>query len=158
MKAPHFSSSVKDLHDLSSVSDKSTNISKTKQLSEETTSNLLKWISQLTDKRRQFRKKYRCSNLLAETVLSNALKTVKRDLNKKQEEKRHKLKQFSYQLTVHTTPLASPPAGIYKSNEPASRDFLCKEPSPCAAEIDDAVKSSIQSLDKFFNGLSQVKV
>jgi len=140
MKAPQFTSSVKDIDELSSVSDSSKPITK---LREETTSDLLKWISQITDKRRRIRKKTRCSNLFAETVLSNAIKVAKTELAKKQEEKRRKLKSFTYQLKITSQ--------ICPSSE---REFLCKDSSP---ELDDEVKSCIASLDSFFNELNQVK-
>ena len=144
MKAPQFSSSVTNIDELHCLNESSKPITK---LREETTSELLKWISQITDKRRRIRKKTRCSNLLAETVLSNAIRVAKSELAKKQEEKRRKLKSFTYQLKVTSQ--------ICPSSE---RDFLCKESySSSSPELDDQVKSCIASLDSFFNELNQVK-
>lgn len=58
------------------------------------TAGLLKWISDCTIKRRQIRRQTRCSNLLAEAVLSSALSKAKKDLAHKQEEKRNKIRLF----------------------------------------------------------------
>lgn len=58
------------------------------------TAGLLKWISDVTIKRRQIRRSTRCSNLLAEAILSNALRKAKKDLAHKQEEKRNRIRLF----------------------------------------------------------------
>lgn len=61
---------------------------------EQNTAELLKWISDVTIKRRQIRRTTRCSNLFAEAILSSALRKAKKDLAHKQEEKRKKLRLF----------------------------------------------------------------
>lgn len=61
---------------------------------EQSTAELLKWISNCTIKRRQIRRSTHCSNLLAEAILSSALRKAKKDLAHKQEEKRRKLRLF----------------------------------------------------------------
>lgn len=61
---------------------------------DQSTAELLKWISDVTIKRRQIRRSTHCSNLFAEAVLSSALRKAKRDLAQKQEEKRRKLRLF----------------------------------------------------------------
>jgi hypothetical protein len=138
MKAPQFYSSVKSIDEVTSGVTKGTT-----RLQEETTSELLKWISQITIRRKQIRKKTRCSNLLAEAVLSNTIRAAQTELARKQEEKRRKLKSFSYQLKITSQLCTS-----------SERDFLCKNSS---SDLDDPVKSCIASLDSFFNELNQAK-
>jgi len=67
------------------------NTDPTKDLS---TKDLLNWISDVTIKRRQIRKSTRCSNLVAEAVLSSALREAKKELACKQEDRKRKLQRF----------------------------------------------------------------
>jgi len=143
MKAPQYSSAVKHIGE-NEMPASLNRTSKPIRKDEATTSDLLKWISQVTDKRKQIRRKTRCSNLLAESVLSNTLRAAKAQLAKKQEEKRKKLKSFTYQLKVTSQ--------IIPRSE---REFLCKDST---FELDDQVKSCIASLDSFFNELNRAKV
>ncbi len=143
MKAPQYCSAVKYM-DENEITASVSNTSKVIRRDEATTSDLLKWISQVTDKRKQIRRKTRCSNLLAESVLSNTLRAAKAQLAKKQEEKRKKLKSFTYQLKVTSQIIPR-----------AEREFLCKD---SAFELDDQVKSCLASLDSFFNDLNRAKV
>lgn len=117
---------------------------------DESTSSLLKRITQATDKRRQFRRKSRCSNLLAEAVLSNAIRLAKVDLARRQEEKRQKLKTFSYRLGITVS-------NPFHSSDSADEAFLCKA-NVESRELEDHFKSCIDSLDSFLEGLNQIKV
>jgi len=143
MKAPQFSSPIRDA---SSISEDSKPIVR---LREESTSSLLKRITEATDKRRQMRKKSRCSNLLAEAVLSNVIRLAKSDLARRQEEKRRKLKTFSYHLTLSSQ--------VYQNSESSDAEYLC-EAQAQSNQLEDQLKSCIQSLDSFFEGLNQIKV
>jgi len=141
MKAPQFSSPIRDA---CSISEDSKPIVR---LREESTSSLLKRITEATDKRRQMRKKSRCSNLLAEAVLSNVIRLAKSDLARRQEEKRRKLKTFSYHLSLSSQ--------VYQS-ESSDAVYLCKAQAQ-SNQLEDQLKSCIQSLDSFFEGLNQIK-
>jgi len=113
---------------------------------QKTTAGLMKWIADVTIKRRQIRRKFRCSNLLAEAVLTNSLKEAKRELAMKQEEKRRKLQHFNYQLTMTCTPLS-------KTNiNSSSQDQRNMDDSG-----DAVLQNCLSSLDSFFNELSSVK-
>ena len=110
-----------------------------------TTAGLMKWIADVTIKRRQIRRKFRCSNLLAEAVLTNSLKEAKRELAIKQEEKRKKLQNFNYQLNMTYTPLS-------QTNNSSSQDGSNMDDSG-----DAVLQNCLSSLDSFFNELSSVK-
>ncbi|CAG7723891.1 unnamed protein product [Allacma fusca] len=102
------------------------------------TAGLMKWIADVTIKRRQMRRKFRCSNLLAEAILTNSLKEAKRELALKQEDKRKKLQNFNYKLTM-TIQGASP--------ESEEND----------AAMNNTLQNCLSSLDSFFNELKSVK-
>lgn len=112
---------------------------------EKTTAGLMKWIADVTIKRRQIRRKFRCSNLLAEAVLTNSLREAKRELAMKQEEKRRKLQNFNYQLTMTCTQLSK-----------ASSETKMEE-NQSDATGDVALQNCLSSLDSFFNELNSVK-
>jgi len=141
MKAPQFSSTVTDVSFMCEVS-KPNPI-----LKAESTSTLLKRITQATDKRRVFRKKSRCSNLRAEALLSNLIRMAKSDLARRQEEKRQKLKRFTYQLSVTSQDFSS---------ESTDAEFLCKAQVQ-SNDLDDQLKSCIASLDSFFESLNRIR-
>jgi len=151
MKAPQFSSPIRDA---SSISEDSKPIVR---LREESTSSLLKRITEATDKRRQMRKKSRCSNLLAEAVLSNVIRLAKSDLARRQEEKRRKLKTFSYHLSLSSQVYQSESSGTEYQSESSDAVYLCKAQAQ-SNQLEDQLKSCIQSLDSFFEGLNQIKV
>jgi hypothetical protein len=73
-------------------------ISHTDPTKDLTTKDLLNWISDVTIKRRQIRKTTRCSNLVAEAILSSALRKAKKELAVKQEERMKKIKRFCRQF------------------------------------------------------------
>jgi hypothetical protein len=108
-----------------------------------TTAGLMKWIADVTIKRRQIRRKYRCTNLLAEAMLTHSLREAKRELALKQEEKRKKLQNFNYQLTMTCTPL-NKSEGVEQEGGKASAE-------------DAALQTCLSSLDSFFNELNSVK-
>jgi len=135
---------------------------------------LLKWISDVTIKRRKYRKRYRCSHLLAEAVLSNTLRNARQDLAMKQEEKRRKAHQFSYQLSIKFSKVQdndSHVENLNNNNEQDKANYISynnysNQTSPKANEYsretndcqDEHVQACISSLDNFFSELKSIKV
>jgi hypothetical protein len=155
MKAPNFSTEITVVK--RTMSTDSSGIEDPK---EQSTSNLLKWISDVTIKRRQIRRKTHCSNLLAEATLSNALKKAKTELARKQEEKRRRLQMYSYQFTIQCSNLTSDNDCNFswKNSYVNENDFqLEKSSHSFKSEGDDDVKACLSSLDSFFNELKTVK-
>jgi len=128
---------------------------------EQSTSNLLKWISDITIKRRQIRRKTHCSNLLAEATLSNALKKAKLELVRKQEEKRRRLQMYSYQFTIQCSKANSPFDNDSWGDSDCGNenDFQLEKSSNTfyKCEADEDVKACLSSLDSFFNELKTIK-
>jgi len=134
---------------------------------EQNVSDLLKWISDVQIKRRKFRRTTRCSNLLAEAVLSSALRKAKKDLAVKQEEKRRKAQEFSYQLTIQYSKAQEETQYCKKeaisNNNNNSKNYY--NPSPLSncnrnelVSSDADVQACLSSLDNFFSELKSIKV
>jgi len=128
---------------------------------------LLKWISDATIKRRKFRRRYRCSHLLAEAVLSNSLRNARKELALKQEEKRRKAHEFSYQLSIkfskveedsHKEESNNNVDNFYNSYNYKSETSPTKEMEIGSEAQDEQVQACISSLDNFFSGLKSIKV
>jgi len=137
------------------------------------TAELLKWISDVTIKRRSIRRSTHCSNLFAEAILSSALRKAKKDLASKQEEKRRKLRLFCSErfdeieegimeasqteenednedqisVTVNSY--------VYSSDKSREND---NESSKSNSSRDEEVSACLSSLESFFNELKSVKV
>ncbi|CAL8134216.1 unnamed protein product [Orchesella dallaii] len=132
---------------------------------EQNVSDLLKWISDVQIKRRKFRKTTRCSNLLAEAVLSSALRKAKKDLAIKQEEKRRKAQEFSYHLTIQYSKaqeetqyckqeaISINNSKNYYNSSPLSN---CNRNESVSSDAD--VQACLSSLDTFFSELKSIKV
>jgi len=107
------------------------------------TPGLHKLIASVTTKRRQIRRKLKCSNLFVEAVLSNTIRRAELDLAMKQEIKRRNLQKFSNQNNL----------GSWKY--PSNYNY---ENSSKNVEYDEEVKSCLINIDTFFNDLNQVKL
>jgi len=135
---------------LVSQSEDSFHCTKDKQISkpkEDCTTKLLKWIGEVTVKRRNFRRRTRCSNLFAEALLSNTLRKAQAELALKQEEKRMRLQTFynsGKTSQVCETKAWSKP--LEKGNEQNNHSNLHEE-----------VQSHLASLDNFFDKLGSLK-
>jgi len=90
----------------------------------QSTAELLNWISAVTIKRRVIRRATHCSNLVAEAILSSALRKAKKELAQKQEEKRRKIKLFCLGRSQAT------------QNDDDSDFELVKNPSPPCAKTE----------------------
>jgi len=144
MKAPQFPAGITGVPFLSKDSKP---ISKILSKKAPSTSTLLKQITEATNKRRAFRKKTHCSDLRAEAILSNVIRMAKSNLARRQEEKRLKVRSFSYQLSITSQ--------TFSCSGSSDADFLCKAQIP-SEEVEGQFKSRIiESLDSFFQGLSQ---
>jgi len=134
---------------------------------------LLKWISDVTIKRRKFRRRYRCSHLLAEAVLSNSLRSARKELALKQEEKRRKAHEFSYQLNIKFSKVEdkdNSQVENFNNNEQEQTDynrynfnngtsFKANEMKVIGSEgEDEQIQACISSLDNFFSELKSIKV
>jgi hypothetical protein len=140
---------------------------------------LLKWISDVTIKRRKFRRRYRCSHLLAEAVLSNTLRNARKDLALKQEEKRRKAHEFSYKLSIKFSKVEEESqVQDFNNNEQAQPDYnnsynhanqenqtnKLNESSrmgtgrECEGQEDEQIQACMSSLDNFFSELKSIKV
>ncbi|ODM91985.1 hypothetical protein Ocin01_14697 [Orchesella cincta] len=132
---------------------------------EQNVSDLLKWISDVQIKRRKFRRTTRCSNLLAEAVLSSALRKAKKDLAVKQEEKRRKAQEFSYQLTIQYSKSQEKTQYCKQETNSISNSKSYYNPSPLSncnrnesVSSDEEVQACLSSLDNFFSELKSIKV
>jgi len=145
---------------------------------------LLKWISDVTIKRRKFRRRYRCSHLLAEAVLSNTLRNARKDLAIKQEEKRRKAHEFSYRLNIKFSKVQEDDSNVEQfnnNNEQSQIDYnnnnnnnnsynnyenqTSPKANDCSMDMergsegqDEHVQACISSLDNFFSELKSIKV
>lgn len=156
MKAPlhHATESLADFWGDGVSSDSS---EKKEKQSTKTVSDLLTWISKVTIKRRKFRRQYRCSNLRAEAVLSNTLRQAKLELAEKQEEKRKKAQEFSYQLNIKLSQANSHQDNEMDSSDESSQTFHIVN-SDQSCKKDEHVQACISSLDNFFSELKAIKV
>lgn len=103
------------------------------------TPGLHKMIANVITKRRQIRRKLKCSNLFAEAVLSNTIRKAQDDLARKQEMKRRNLEKFKYNdLRISNS--------NYKYYNQAKQEF------------DDEVKNCLANIDSFFDELDQVNL
>jgi len=113
----------------------------------EGTSKLIKWIAEITTKRRQFRRKTHCSNLFVEALLSNTLRNAQTDLALKQEERRRRLQTFfSTTSTCENIDWERENSIGEKASTRTTR-----------SELDEEVQSCLASLDSFFNELDSYK-
>lgn len=127
---------------------------------------LLNFISNVTIKRRKFRRRSRCSNLLAEATLSSTLRQARHELAVKQEEKRRKAQEFSYQLSIKVTQVNEYESQVEsRNNYYNSQQNTYVSSSPSLQEIetencrkDEHVQACISSLDNFFSELKSIKV
>jgi len=129
----------------------------------------------VTIKRRKFRRRYRCSHLLAEAVLSNTLRTARKELALKQEEKRKKAHEFSYQLSIkfsnaqednsqvedklnnneqHQVNFNNCDSNYLNQNNLKANEWTSTE----ERGQDEQVLACISSLDNFFSELKSIKV
>jgi len=146
---------------------------------EQSTAELLKWISDVTIKRRSIRRSTHCSNLFAEAILSSALRKAKRDLASKQEEKRKKLKLFCLER-VNDVEFERMEEEDSNSNDSQTDDsenddqirvtvnsYVYSDKSKSSESSnsndsdrtrDEEVSACLSSLESFFNELKSVKV
>lgn len=176
MKAPVESSSPSlcdfwddNSHGSSVPSSPTDNYSSSKKRDNHSVSDLLNWISNVQIKRRKFRKRSRCSNLLAEATLSSTLRQAKIDLHFKQEEKRRKAQEFSYQINmniqysqVNSQNNQSETKYFERVNNQISQSYnlnnnLTENNNQCRKQ-DEHVQACINSLDNFFSELKSIKV
>jgi len=149
---------------------------------EQSTAELLKWISDVTIKRRSIRRSTHCSNLFAEAILSSALRKAKKELASKQEEKRKKLKLFCLERISDDEDMESENSDsqqqqtendtdddsqirvtvnsyVYSSSSDKSSKGLESSNSSSSSTIrDEEVSACLSSLESFFNELKSVKV
>lgn len=114
----------------------------------EGTSKLIKWISEITTKRRQFRRKTHCSNLFVEALLSNTLRNAQTDLALKQEERRRRLQTF------FSTTSQCENIDWERENSIGEKGTSTRT---TRSELDEEVQSCLASLDSFFNELDSYK-
>jgi len=170
MKAPNFSyhhvrSSV-DLmcdEDLSRSPVRNSNVKDSKP----NTTELLKWISDVTIKRRIIRRRTHCSNLLADAILNNSLSKAKKELAAKQEEKRYKARVFADFLMKNNPNSYSDDFG--RDNNSVQEEGDCdpqrlnynyshlERRSDRFLSDEDDVDSCLASIDSFFDELKSVK-
>jgi len=151
MKAPQFSTEINIIKQSRSSERSGIDVPK-----EQNTSSLLKWISDVTIKRRQIRKKSHCSNLLAEATLSNSLKNAKKELARKQEEKRRRLQMYSYQFSIQSQCSPFDNNSWSNGSYDNENDFQLEKNS-IKNEGDEDIKACLSSLDSFFNELKTIK-
>jgi hypothetical protein len=126
-------------------------ISKSKQ-STEATSKLLKWITEITLKRRQYRRKSHCSNLFVEALLSNTLRNAQSELALKREEKKLRLQKFYSENLVNSTKSENVNVN-WEKPLPGGETFT----RTARSELNEEVQSCLASLDSFFNELDSCK-
>jgi len=110
------------------------------------TPGLHKLIANVATKRRQIRRKLKCSNLFVEAVLSNTIRKAELDLALKQEIKRRNLQKFSRQMNIGNN---------YNFKYSSSYDY--DKSSGDENANDDEIKSCLANIDTFFEELKQVK-
>lgn len=126
---------------------------------------LLNWISNVTIKRRSFRRRSRCTNLRAEALLSNTLRQARQELAVKQEEKRRKAVEFSCKISVQFSQVdhqlsyfeeesSSDSSTVSLMSYEGIDDFV---ESNQEKNSDPHVEACISSLDNFFSELKQIK-
>jgi len=118
------------------------------------TPGLHKLIASVSFKRRQIRRRLKCSNLFVEAVLSNTIRKAEQDLAMKQEMKRRNLQKFRKQLRLE----ADFNEMSYTSNSKSNYyDITCNE-NDKDSEWDEEIKDCLANIDQFFEDLKQVKV
>jgi len=142
MKAPQLCPIAKSDTETSLNYTKDKSISKSK---EEGTSKLLKWIAEVTFKRRQIRRKFHCSNLRAEALLSRTLLIAKDDLASRQEAKRRRLQNF-----FNSPQISQQKCEFFTQDKPLRENNGVKT---SRSELDEEVQSCLASLDSFFEEL-----
>jgi len=150
---------------------------------EQSTAELLKWISDVTIKRRSIRRSTHCSNLFAEAILSSALRKAKKELASKQEEKRKKLQLFCLERIDDDDDMEScisnndsqkktdenesddddsqvrVTINSYVYSDKSSTKGHEKSSNSNSSSIrDEEVSACLSSLESFFNELKSVKV
>jgi len=115
------------------------------------TPGLHKLIASVSFKRRQIRRRLKCSNLFVEAVLSNTIRKAERDLALKQEIKRRNLQKFQDQLKLG---LCSNVSSSYNSNHSFYNESNDNEKED---DWDEELKECLANIDQFFDDLKQVK-